>query len=373
VAKTKGHEMNVRLIISVLALCATTSGLDLARAQTAPRVDPDGTLHLPAMTVPLSNFLSPEAKAIVAQRLNNPDPVAGQDITKFRAEMDVRLQPLLDRQRTLYPVGVEKRDIGGVTVYAVTPRVGLAPKNRDRVLINLHGGAFTHCAPMCELLESIPIAGTGRILVLAVDYRQGPKNHFPAASEDVATVYRTLLKHYLPMNIGIFGCSAGGILTAESLAWFQAHKLPRPGAVGILCASAGGWGGDAAYLTPPLDGRETVPFDVNKPAGVSFDSIEYFRGADTADPLVQPLGHAEVMRRFPPTLLLTGTRSFDLSGAIETHRVLTRLGVTADLQLWDGLYHSFQVNPDMPESKEAYAVIVRFFDLHLGAPQSRSH
>ena len=73
------------------------------------------------------------------------------------------------------------------------------------------------------------------------------------------------------------------------------------------------------------------------------------------------------MRRFPPTLLLTGTRSFDLSGAIETHRVLTRLGVEADLQLWDGLYHSFQVNPDMPESKEAYAVIVRFFDLHLGA------
>jgi epsilon-lactone hydrolase len=30
------------------------------------------------------------------------------------------------------------------------------------------------------------------------------------------------------------------------------------------------------------------------------------------------------------------------------------------------LWHAFFVDPDLPESKEVYGVIVRFFDRHLG-------
>jgi len=41
-----------------------------------------------------------------------------------------------------------------------------------------------------------------------VDYREGPDNKFPAASEDVASVYRELLKSYKPQSIVCFrqGC-----------------------------------------------------------------------------------------------------------------------------------------------------------------------
>ena len=82
---------------------------------------------------------------------------------------------------------------------------------------------------------------------------EGPDNKFPAASEDVASVYQELLKKYKPKNIGIYGCSAGGMQTAMSVAWFQKHSLPLPGAIGIFCASAGGiFGGDALYTAMPL-------------------------------------------------------------------------------------------------------------------------
>src|SRR4030095_16571225 len=119
-----------------------------------------------------------------------------------------------------------------------TPKDGIAPGNRERVLIDLHGGGFSGCWPACAELESMPIAALGRIRVVSLDYRQGPKYRFPAASEDVAAAYRELTKTYRPENIGIYGCSAGGMLTAMSVAWFQRHDLPRPGAVGLLCSGA---------------------------------------------------------------------------------------------------------------------------------------
>jgi acetyl esterase/lipase len=82
----------------------------------------------------------------------------------------------------------------------------------------------------CGLVESIPIASVGAIRVITVDYREGPEYSFPAASEDLAAVYAALLKTYKPRNIGIYGCSAGGILTAQSVAWIGSHGMPSPGA-----------------------------------------------------------------------------------------------------------------------------------------------
>src|SRR3546814_5596313 len=87
----------------------------------------------------------------------------------------------------------------------------------------------------------MPIAAIGRIKVISVDYRQGPDFTFPAASEDVAAVYRELIKQYDPRNIGIYGCSAGGLLTAQSVAWLIDKKLPLPGAIAMLCEGGAYW------------------------------------------------------------------------------------------------------------------------------------
>ena len=77
------------------------------------------------------------------------------------------------------------------------------------------------------------------IQVITVDYREAPEHAFPAASEDVATVYRDLLKQYDPKSIGIYGISAGGFLTAQTVAWLQQENLPMPGAIGIFSAASG--------------------------------------------------------------------------------------------------------------------------------------
>jgi acetyl esterase/lipase len=210
----------------------------------------------------------------------------------------------------------------------------------------------------------MPIAALGRIKIVSLDYRQGPKYRHPAASEDVASAYRELLKTYRPANIGIYGCSAGGMLTAMSVAWFQAHDLPRPGAVALLCAGAAStagaaFGGDANYTTMPLgEARVAVP-------GAGND-LGYFAGTNPNDPLVAPAASPDVLAKFPPTLIVTGTRAFELSNAVYTHAQLVKQGVEADLHVWEGMFHGFFYNADVPESRDCFDVIVRFFDSRLG-------
>jgi epsilon-lactone hydrolase len=325
-------------------------------------VQADGTVELPAESVPVSKFLTPEAKAYLAQHLHDM-----QDSNMTYADKGIPrfMVPYLERQRALFPVIKDDRKIGGVHAYVYTPATGIAAANKDRVLINLHGGGFSGCWPGCAELESRPIAVLAGIEVVSVDYRQGPEHKFPAATEDVAAVYKELLKTYRPGNIGIFGCSAGGMLTAESVAWFQKHDLPRPGAIGIFCASAGDFGGDAAYTSTPLGEARLMP--EMRDGGTT--RLGYFSDTDPKDPLVAPIHSPEMLAKFPPTLLITGTRGFEMSSALYTHSQLVKLGVDADLHVWEGLFHGFFYNPDVPESREAYNVIIKFFNKHLGASQ----
>lgn len=352
--------------LGTLALSVACSAAAVAQPVAARvQVDPDGTVHMPAQVVPVSSFLSPEGQAYLAEHL----------VQVQRPEMLVQengVPPLLAgylvRQRALFAVDREETTIGGVHAYVYTPKIGIARANRNRVLIDLHGGGFSGCWPACAELESIPIAALGRIKVVSLNYRQGPEHSHPAASEDVAAAYRELLKTYRPESVGIYGCSAGGMLAAMSIAWFQRHGLPRPGAVGLLCSGAAAadaaFGGDANYTTMPLGEGRVVPRTAASEGPAT--RLGYFAGTTPDDPLVSPAASADVLARFPPTLIVTGTRAFELSNAVYTHAQLVKHGVDAALHVWEGMFHGFFYNPDVPESRECYDVIVNFFAARLG-------
>jgi monoterpene epsilon-lactone hydrolase len=330
------------------------------KAQQPPFVSLDASAHLKALTLPYSSFASPEAKVAYAQLFatDHHAPPADADIATRRAYYDRFNSALARRAAEIYPVRIENRVFGGVKAEVITPREGVAANERDRILINLHGGAFLWGEGSGGEIESIPIASVGRITVITIAYRQGPEYKFPAASEDVATVYRTLLKDHEAKKIGIYGCSAGGILTAEALAWLQKEHLPMPGAVGIFCASAGKFGGDSVLLAPELAGQAPLPGSTE--GKLSF--TPYFSEVSLTDPLVLPMNSKQVLALFPPTLLLAGSRDFAVSSVCQTDIELTKAGVKTELHIWDGLWHSFFNNPDLPESKEMYSIVTSFFD-----------
>ena len=329
-----------------------------------PDVDSSGRVSLSAIEVPFSNFASPEARREFIKRSTSRQqaPPSNADIETRREFYDKYNRGLAARARSLYPVDIESRVMGGVKVEVITPKGGVAEKNKGRVLINLHGGAFLWGEGAGGEEESVPIAAAGKITVVTVAYRQGPEFKFPAASEDVAAVYRELLRSYAAQNIGLYGCSAGGILTAEAVAWFQKEQLPPPGAIGTFCGSASGFGGDSVYLGFPLAAQGPLPGA--RTGELSFSP--YFSEASVSDPLVLPINSSQVLAKFPPTLLIAGSRDFSVSSLFHTQAALTNVGVETELHIWDGMWHAFFIDPDLPESKEVYGVIVKFFDRHLG-------
>lgn len=355
------------LFPALLCLCAPLSAQPPTNTVT---VEADGTVHMPAQIVPVSSFLSPEGKAYLAEHLRG---VQNPAMLVQDSGVPPLLAGYLERQRELFHVKREDTTIGGVHAWVYEPADGIPEENRDKVLIDLHGGGFRECWPGCAELESIPIAALGRIKVVSLDYRQGPTYRFPAASEDAAAAYRELLKTYRPENIGIYGCSAGGMLTAMAVAWFQQHDLPRPGAIGLLCAGAAstgaGFGGDANYFTMPMGEGRVLPLPPPPSAGENANGgggLDYLAGTDPTDPLVAPVSDPAVLARFPPTLIVTGTRGFELSNAVYTHIQLVKQGVPAELYVWEGMFHGFFYNPDVPESRECFDIIIKFFDRWLG-------
>ena len=171
------------------------------------------------------------------------------------------------------------------------------------------------------------------------------------------------------------------MLTAMSLAWFQTHHLPRPAAAGIFCAGAGsptgsGFGGDAAFTAGPLGEARMSGAAVAPARGAGAregrvgagGGLGYLAGTDPMDPLVAPINSPATLAKFPPTLIITGTRGFEMSGAVYTHTQLIKAGIDARLHVWEGLFHGFFYNPDVPESKDCYDVIIKFFAKRLGKP-----
>jgi len=351
-----------------LALCMLL--MNTAFAVEVPRTEDERTIYVPAFDLPESSFLSEEARAALRRNAVGKSMTAGfKTCPSFegasKADMVSIRQCLADsfynssfykEVRQQYKVNVDSVNVNGVYTEIFTPERGVKDKNKHRILINLHGGAFKYGSRTTSQLESIPIAALGKIKVISIDYRMAPEYTYPSATEDVVSVYKEILNEYEPEDIGIYGCSAGAVLTGQSISWFQKEGLPLPGAIGLFCGATHVWHGDSDHMTTPL-------YNVS-PGWV--DKLDYYKDMDPTDPLAYPGISDGIMSKFPPTLLITSTRDMGLSPVVVTHSQLVRLGVKSDLHVWEGMRHAFHLNPEFPESREAYDVIVTFFDKHLG-------
>jgi acetyl esterase/lipase len=382
---TLDQRLGLRLDLGRLKALTELSTKDIAMTEATaanpapPQVDnasaivkADGAVQVSPFVLPFSFYASPEAcldmqqKVARIQAMRTPQALAEiaaatNPIEGHRKLADrINFAPNLEAQMQRYSVETTSGTLGGVEVQTFQPSDAGDGTNARRVLINLHGGAFMLGWPLVSQIESIPIAAVGKIKVVSVNYGMFPETRFPQGSKDVAAVYAELLKSYAPNQIGIYGCSAGGILTSQAMAWFQRQGLPLPAAIAILSASLEPlFSGDSAYSTPQFG--SVIP----TPKNDQLDQTTYFAGADPSDPLVSPSRHPAVLAKFPPTLIATGTRASDMSASTRGHLDLLRVGVDAQLALWDGLDHCFMYNPGTPESREVYEMVARFFNAKL--------
>jgi acetyl esterase/lipase len=257
-------------------------------------------------------------------------------------------------------VKVEKTTIDGVRAFIVTPDV-IAPENRNRLLIHVHGGCYVLNPGEAALPEALFMAGFGHFKVIAVDYRMPPEAYFPAALDDSLTVYKNAIKTIDPKNIAIFGSSAGGALTLEMVLKMKQDGLPLPGAIAPGTPMSDVTKVGDTFVTNAMLDNVLVSPDGFCDAATKV----YASGHDLKDPLLSPV-YGD-MKGFPPTILTSGTRDLLLSNTVRVHRKLRQAGVDAALQVFEGQSHAHYYRDDTaPESKEAFEEIAAFFDKHLG-------
>ena len=301
-------------------------------------------------------WVSEEAQALFRTLLESP-PAPSGDITVLRAHYDAFNGRHLATALEHFAVDIARGEMGGVAVDIVTPAGGAKD---DRTLICLHGGAFMWGRGAGALLEAVPVAATAGLRVIAVEYALAPEQAFPAAVDDVLAVFRALTAEMPASRIGIYGCSAGGVLTAQTIARLLADGLALPGATVMLCGTGLEMAGDSAMTAALLTGRppETSPLNLA--------SLPYFVDCDIGSALVFPGEHRGVLARFPPSLLVTGTRDFAASSVATMHRRLRAAGAEAELLHFDGMWHAFHMATTLPEAHETFAAMSRFFDRRLG-------
>ena len=338
------------LALIALSACVTAQSKPASQADSAT-FDADGTAHI-TRVVPMPTTVSPEAQTWLESLTHTaPGP---ETLAERRARTDAWRAQDSAEARKLYPVNVEEAMTAGVRTDIITPMT-MPAENKSRVLINLHGGGFN--SDSGSLIEGVPISNLAKMKVLSVYYRLAPENPFPAAVDDVVAVYKELLKTYKPHSIGIFGTSAGAILTCEVTVKLKQLGLPLPGALGVFSS--------LADFSRPGDSRQLFtlngfPGQLQPVDPQHLPDNEYVGKTDRKDPVLSPL-FAD-LHSWPPSLLVTSTRDLLLSDTAIFHRALLGAGDDSQLVVFEALPHAFWYHFQLPETREALELMAKFFD-----------
>lgn len=293
-------------------------------------------LHVPARDIPVPSSVSSAAQAVLSMGIIGPqipypaldDTQAWLDQAALEAAQTLEMLGLTDTF-AIAGAGRQPQDVGGVHIYTSTPSDSDPPS--ARIYIDLHGGAWFKGGG--ELLGAL-VDRTARamgIQTCAVDYRMPPDHPFPAALDDIETVYRSALADRMPADIVIGGTSAGANLAAAAALRMRDRGLPPPAAIILNTPSTDlTMSGDTWHTNMGIDNVLAVD---QRPAAEL-----YAGGHDLTDPYLSPL-FGDFRAGFPPTILLSGTRDPLLSDTVRLHRALLAAEVKAELHVFEASGH----------------------------------
>jgi acetyl esterase/lipase len=233
-----------------------------------------------------------------------------------------------------------------------------APGADAGVILYLHGGAYALGSVDTHREFVARLARSAGMRCLALNYRLAPEHPFPAALEDATGAYDWLLAEGVaPSRIIFAGDSAGGGLALAALVTLRDAGKPLP--AGAVCISP--WM-DLALTGASIRTRAQVDC-VLDPDSLGIYAGLYAGEHDRTSPLLSPL-YAD-LTGVPPLLIQVGSDEILLDDATRCAEHARHAGVHVDLEVWNGMFHVFQLVPFLPETKEAVAHIVEFVRQNL--------
>jgi acetyl esterase/lipase len=209
------------------------------------------------------------------------------------------------------------------------------------------GGAFVQ-GDRTQLRGYAIALGRAGYTSLACDYRLAGESKWPAQIDDVLTAFS-----YLHEKAKSLGLSASKLAVSGNSAG---------GCLSLLVAGQESLGVAAAIaFYPPVDFQSEMTKVTRLPSEMS-----YLLGDDVSEErlrLMSPITH--VRSNFPATLLLTGNRDerVDCSEIIHMYETIIAAGGRAELHVFDGLEHAFDMNPEY--GRMSASIMIQFLNGHV--------
>ena len=230
------------------------------------------------------------------------------------------------------------------------------------LVLFIHGGAFCAGGARANAAAVLPTLNMTGSIAIGIDYAKAPERVFPAALEEIESVYRALLSQGAnPSRMIVCGESAGGNLAVASMMAWREKRLPSPKACILYSPTLDArFAFDTAHTQHRFD-----PFVKHFAQREFSDMYElYAPGMDKSDPRISPaMGNPAGL---PPLLIQVGTREVLLGDSARFAGAAADAGVDATLRVFDGMFHLFHMHWRLPEAKKAQANAAAFIRRHAG-------
>jgi acetyl esterase/lipase len=236
-------------------------------------------------------------------------------------------------------LGTEDVDKPTLTVF-----LPVKPNATKTGVVVAPGGGYTHLAMEKEGFAFARWLNERGVAAFVLQYRLGPKYHYPVELEDAQRAIRTVRAHAAEYGvatdqIGMWGSSAGGHLAATAGTKFDAGK---PDASDVV--EQQGSRPDFLILSYPV-----ITFhepDLHR------GSLKYLLG-DTPDPsLVDSLSaETQVTKDTPPTFLFATTddKTVPVINSVMFYSALVKAGVPAEMHLFQHGSHGAGLAVENPQ------------------------
>ena len=316
----------------------------------------DRNIYIPTTMSKKAQEVLENLSAAKAYQMAFPAPDALDAWRKLHAEMEQL--SLLGSLKALAAneVCLKKITLGGVLVSDMRPK---GWKDNHKVLIYTHGGAYVMNSDESTYTISAPMARATELRVISVNYTCAPFAKWKEIQEQVISVIKALLAEgYSMKDIALYGDSAGGGLVTSTVLNLRDRGMGMPAAVVLWSPWADLTNaGDSAQT---LAGADPV---LTYAASLENSALAFADGVNLKDPRVSPL-YADFSKGFSPALIQEGTKCIFLSTSVRLYQALLASGQTAELDVYEGMWHVFQ-GFGVPESEVAIKKAAAFINKHL--------
>ncbi|NBJ92832.1 alpha/beta hydrolase [Parablautia muri] len=206
------------------------------------------------------------------------------------------------------------------------------------VILYCHGGGYSTGSRLYARTLTTKMASSTSMDVLCFDYRLAPENPYPAAMEDAMRAWNYLmLLGYGARDVIVAGDSAGGNMALSLVLKLKEEERLLPRGLMLMSpwsdlTSSGETHQSRAEVDPVLDAEYLDRMIHN-----------YVEGQDLKNPMISPLFGD--FAGFPPTYIQVGNNEILLSDSTMLHKKLIEANVSVKLDVFDGMWHVFQMSP----------------------------